>query len=166
MPHLEELVASYNVLDYFPYAPPNLNRLAITFQELKDTQVDFCFSTSSLQTIVFLRPPELTASDIDLIFSSYKGKSLDVMLIDVNSNHRTPTGTRTWNDDDAVRVWEIDVPTSFYGDEDDLILSDDYIWTHGVQGTLWSQSKRRMASWADIQRRLAGPVHIIADGVV
>jgi hypothetical protein len=166
MPCLEELVASYNVLDYFPYAPPNLKRLAITFQELKDTQVDFCFSTSSLQTLVFLRPPELAASDVDLIFSSYKGKSLDIMLIDVNSNHRTPTGTRTWNDDDAVRVWEIDVPTSFYGAEDDLILSDDYIWTHGVQGTLWSQSKRRMASWADIQRRLAGPVHLIADGVV
>jgi len=164
MPHLEELVASYNVLDYFPYAPPTLKRLAVTFQDLKDTQVDFCFSTSSLETLVFLRPPELLASDVELIFSYYKGKSLDVILVDVNSNHRTPTGTRNWKEDDAVRVWELDVPTSFYGDEDELILCDDFIWTHGVKGTLWSQSKRRMASWADIQRRLTGPVHLIMDG--
>ncbi|KAF2831609.1 hypothetical protein CC86DRAFT_141392 [Ophiobolus disseminans] len=165
MPHLEELVSSYNVLDYFPYAPPNLRRLAITFQELKDTQLDFCFSTSSLQTLIFLRPPELLASDVELLFSSYKGRSLDVVLVDVNSNHRTPTGTRTWKDDDAVRVWELDVPTSFYGDEDELILCDDYMWTHGVNGTLWTQSKRRMVSWADIQRRLAGPVHLIMDAM-
>jgi hypothetical protein len=161
---LEELVVSYDVLEYFPYAPPNLKRLAVTFQELRDAQIDFCFSTSSLQTLVFLRPPELMSSDIDLVFSSYQGKSLDVMLVDVNSNHRTPARTRGWNDDDIVRIWEVDVPTSFYGDEDELVLCDDYIWTHGVNGTLWSQDKRRLASWEDIQRRLAGPVHLIMDG--
>lgn len=164
MPNLEELVASFNVLDYFPYAPPNLKRLAITFQELKDTQLDFCFSTSSLQTLVFIRPTELLSSDIETVFTSYKGHSLDVILVDVNSNHRTPAGTRTWNSDDTVKIWELDVPTSFYGDEDELILCDDFIWTHGVSGALWSQSKRRMASWAEIQRRLAGPVHLIMDG--
>jgi hypothetical protein len=164
MPSLEELVVSYDVLEYFPYAPPNLKRLAVTFQELKDTQIDFCFSTSSLEALVFLRPPELLASDIDRIFSSYKGKNLDVMLVDVNSNHRTPARTRSWNNEDTVRIWEVDVPTSFYGDEDELVLCDDYIWRNGVQGTLWSQGKRRMASWADIQKRLAGPVHLIMDG--
>lgn len=163
MPHLEELITSYNAVNYFPYAPPNLKRLAITFQELKDTEVDFCFSTSSLETLVFLRPPELAASDVDLVFSSYKGSSLDVILVDVNSNHRTPTGTRAWKESDAVRMWEIDVPTSFYGDEDELVLCDTHVWTHGVNGTLWSQGKRRMASWAEIQRRLAGPVHLLAD---
>jgi hypothetical protein len=163
MPNLQELIASYNVLDYFPYAPPSLKRLAITFQELRDSQVDFCFSTSSLEILVFLRPPELSSADIDVIFSSYKGKSLDIILVDVNSNHRTPRDSRTWNDDDAVRIWELDVPVSFYGDDDELVLSDNYIWTHGVSGTLWQQNKRRMASWADIERRLAGPVHPIID---
>jgi hypothetical protein len=165
MPLLEELIASYNVLDYFPYAPPNLKRLAITCQEIKDIQVDFCFSTSSLETLVFLRPPELRSADIDLIFSSYKGKSLDVILVDVNSNHRTPNGAETTSNNEVVRIWEMDVPVSFYGDEDEIILCDNYIWTHGVSGALWQQSKRRMASWADIQRRLTGPVHVIMDGI-
>ncbi|KAH7076974.1 hypothetical protein BKA63DRAFT_294064 [Paraphoma chrysanthemicola] len=163
MPKLEELVTSYDALDCFPAPPPSLKRLAITFQELKETQLEFCFSISSLQTLVFLRPVELLSTDIDLIFSSYKGKALDVMLVDVNSNHRTPTRTRTWKDDDFVKMWEVDVPTSFYGDDDELILCDNFIWTQGVRGTLWTVEKRRMASWADIQRRLAGPVHLIMD---
>lgn len=165
MPGLEELIASYNVVEYFPYAPPNLKRLAITFQEIKDPQLQFCFSTSSLQTLVMLRPPELLSRDLDLIFSSYTGKSLDVVFVDVNSNHRTPTGTRSWEEDDTVRIWEMDVPTSFYGDDDDLILADEHIWTHGVDGTLWSHGKRRMTSWAEIQQKLAGPIHLLMEGL-
>jgi hypothetical protein len=104
MPQLEELIASYDVLDYFSSPPPNLRRLAVTFQDLKDTQIDFCFATSSLETLFFLRSPELVTADIDLIFSAYKGKSLDVVLVDVNSNHQTPEGTRSWSDDDIVRI--------------------------------------------------------------
>jgi hypothetical protein len=165
MPLLEELIASYNVPKYFPYAPLNLKRLAITCREIRDTQVDFCFSISSLETLILLRPRGLRSADIDRIFSSYKGKSLDVILVDVNSNHRTPNGARNTSNNDAVRMWEMDVPVSFYGDANELVLCDDYIWTHGVGGTLWQQSKRRMASWADIQKRLAGPVHTIIDSV-
>lgn len=164
MPHLEELVVSFDVVDYFPFPPLNLKRLAITVQEMRGAELDFCFSISSLQTLVFLRPPELESTDIDLLFEAYKGKSLDIVLVDVNSNHRTPRGTRSWKDDDTVRIWEADVATSFYGDDDDLILCDNWIWMHGLQGNLWTQEKRRMASWAEIERRLAGPVHLIMDG--
>lgn len=163
MPNLEELVASYDVPDYFRSPPPNIKKLAITIQDLHDIAMDFCFSVSSLQTLVVLRPVELSAVDINSFFFAYKGKSLDIILVDVNSNHRTPKDTRDWNDSDTVRLWEADVPTSFYGDDDDLILCDNWIWTHAVQGTLWSQENRRMASWSEIQRGLTGPVHHILD---
>ncbi|KAH7345902.1 hypothetical protein BKA66DRAFT_576839 [Pyrenochaeta sp. MPI-SDFR-AT-0127] len=166
MRNLEELVVSYDVADYFPFPPPNLKKLAITVQEMKDTPLDFCFSISSLQMLVFLRPPELTATDINSFFDAFQGKSLDIVLVDVNSNHRTPVGTRSWTENDTVRMWEADVATSFYGDDDDLILCDNWIWTHGVDGTLWTQDKRRMASWEEIERRLAGPVHLIVDGTI
>ncbi|KAH6638126.1 hypothetical protein C7974DRAFT_390926 [Boeremia exigua] len=163
MSNLEELVASYDVLDYFRYPPPNLKRLAITIQDLHDLAMRFCFSVSTLHTLVLLRPVELSATDINSLFTTYKGRSLDVVLVDVNSNHRTPKDTRDWADDDAVRIWEVDVPTSFYGDDDDLILCDNWIWTHAVKDTLWAFEKRRMASWSEVQRRLAGPVHHIVD---
>ncbi|KAF1842750.1 uncharacterized protein K460DRAFT_378060 [Cucurbitaria berberidis CBS 394.84] len=164
MPNLEELVVSFDVVDYFPYPPLNLKRLAITVQEMMDAHLDFCFSMSSLQTLIFLRPPELASTDIDLLFKAYKGNVLDVVLVDVNSNHRTPHGTRSWEANDTVRIWEADVATSFYGDDDDLILCENWMWKHGLEGTLWTQDKRRMASWAETERRLAGPVHLITDG--
>lgn len=163
MPNLEELIASYDVPDYFRSPPPNIKRLAITIQDLHDIAMHFCFAVSSLQTLILLRPVDLSAADIDRIFSAYKGNSLDVVLVDVNSNHRTPKDTRDWTGDSTVRIWEADVPTSFYGDDDDLVLSDNWIWTHAVQGTLWNQKHRKMASWSDIQRRLVGPVHYVLD---
>ncbi|KAL1795199.1 hypothetical protein ACET3X_007015 [Alternaria dauci] len=163
MPHLEELIISYDVLNYFRHPPPNLKRLAITAQELTDLEVAFCLKIPSLQMLAMMRPVNLEAKAIDIIFTSYNGKSLDAILVDVNSNHRTPEGTRSWKEIDTVRIWEVDVPVSFYGDEDDTTLCDNWIWTHGVKGTLWSQEKRRMASWQEIQRRLAGPVHTIME---
>ncbi|CAA9964588.1 hypothetical protein PTMSG1_07947 [Pyrenophora teres f. maculata] len=160
---LEELIISYDVLDYFRYPPPNLKRLAVTTQSVRNLEVDFCLSISSLRMFVFMRPPRLKAEHIDTVFKAYKGTSLDVVLVDVNSNHKTPTGTRNWNDEDTVRIWEADVPVSFYGDDDDVVLCDNWIWTHGVKGTLWTQEKRRMTSWEEIERRLAGPVHTIVN---
>jgi hypothetical protein len=163
MVQLEELIISYDAINYFRHPPPKLKRLAITTQELTDLEVAFCLKIPSLQTLVMMRPVDLAAEDIDIIFRSYNGKRLDTILVDVNSNHRTPNGTRNWKDEDAVRIWEADVPVSFYGDEDELVLCDDWIWTHGVKGSLWSQEKRRMLSWEEVERRLAGPVHTIVD---
>lgn len=161
MPNLEELVVNYDVLDYFHIPPPNVKRLATTTQDLHDQVMTFCFCLSTLQTLILIRPPDITAADIDMLFTAYKGQSLDVILAHVNSNHRTPEGTRDWTDNDTVRIWEVDVPTSFYGDDDDLALCENWIWTHAVDGTLWTQEKRRMTSWSEIQRRLMGPVHVI-----
>lgn len=124
----------------------------------------FCFSISTLQDLVIHRPIEFSAVDINNLFAAYKGPALDVVLVAVNSHHRTPSDTRDWSDDDTVRIWEADVPNSFYGDDDDLTLSDNWIWAYGIRGTLWTQNNRRMASWSDIQRRLSGPVHHLLDG--
>ena len=165
MPVLEELIISYDVLDYFRFPPPGLKRLAITAQGLTELQEDFYRLLPYLQQFVFLRPPAMTATHINRWMDLYTGKSLDIILVDVSANHATPPGTRVCDDEDNVKIWEVDVPTSFYGDDDDLILCDNYIWTHAVNGTLWTEDKRRMASWADIEKRLAGPVHSVVDNV-
>lgn len=160
MPKLEELVASYDALDHFHVAPPNLKRLAITVDNMHKAAMRFIFAASALEMLIVLRPKEFSAADIDKLFAAYKGQSLDIVFVDVNANHGTPPDTRDWTDEDSVRIWEADVPTSFYGDEDELILCDDSIWRGAVEGTLWSlEGKRRMASWNEVQRRLAGPVH-------
>jgi len=35
------------------------------------------------------------------------------------------------------------------------VLCDGWMWFHGVQGTLWTQEKRRMTEWRVIEGRLA-----------
>jgi hypothetical protein len=100
-----------------------------------------------------------------MLFAVHTSRNLDIVLVDVNSNHGTPTRARDWGEDDAVRIWEVDVPVSFYGDDSELVVCDDWIWTHAVRGSLWGCEKRRMVAWRDIERRLAGPVHMIVDGV-
>jgi hypothetical protein len=154
MPVLEELIVSYGVTTYFRYPPPNLKRLAITTQELDDTEEEFCFAITSLEMLVFLCPIELSAIDIDTMFKAYKGKSLDIVLVDVDSNFCTLQGTRSWTTEDTVRIWEAEVPINFYSDDDPHTLCDSWIWTHGVKGTLWSQEKRRMASWEEVEREV------------
>ncbi|KAJ4359341.1 hypothetical protein N0V95_002265 [Ascochyta clinopodiicola] len=163
MPNLEELVASHNVVGYFPLPPPNLKRLAITTQDLHDTALSFCSIISTLRTLILLRPTFLTAADITHLFTAPRSPNLSVILVAVNSDHRTPKDTRTWTDDDKVTIWEADVPTSFYGDDDDLVLCEGWMWRHAVEGSLWTVECRRMASWAEVERRLAGPVHWVVD---
>lgn len=157
MPNLEELVCSYHTSDYFRYPPPNLKRLAMTANEMEPSHLDFFFMTSSLEMLFIIRPKRLKAEHIDEFFNRYTGSHIDVVLVDVNNNHRTPRSTRDWSPDDRVTIWEADAPTSFYGDEEDLIVSDEWIWTHGVRGDLWDQQKRRMRSWREVQRSLVEP---------
>lgn len=156
MPNLEELVCSYETLDYFRYPPPNLKRMAMTANDIQSHHLEFYFMQSSLEALFFIRPKELSAVQIDELFSKYKGRHLDIVFVDVNSHHLTPRNTRDWTPEDTVMIWEADVPTSFYGDDDDLVLSDNWIWTHGVKGDLWEQEKRRMRSWSEVERSLTG----------
>lgn len=155
MPVLEELICSYDIPDYFPRPPPNLKKLAMTFQDLTEMHLDFCFSVSSLETLFFLRPPELTAAEIDELFARYRGRHLDIVLVGTFADHSTPLNTRNWNDGDPVTIWQADVPTSFYGDEDYVVLCDGWVWSHGVNGTLWTQEKRRMPDWKAIEAMLS-----------
>ncbi|KAK7180792.1 hypothetical protein PSPO01_13234 [Paraphaeosphaeria sporulosa] len=157
MLNLEELVCSYDTSDYFRYPPPNLKRLAMTANDMEPSHLDFYFMVSSLETLFILRPKNLRAKHIDEFFDRYNGKHIDIVLVDVNNNHRTPPSTRDWSSDDRVTIWEADVPRSFYGDDEDLILCDEWTWTHGVKGDLWDQDKRRMRSWSEIERSLAEP---------
>ncbi|KAF2705088.1 hypothetical protein K504DRAFT_388926 [Pleomassaria siparia CBS 279.74] len=155
MSNLEELICSFDVVDYFPHPPPNLRRLAITSQGLRsDTLKHFCLGIESLESLFLLNYPDMEAADVDGLFENYQGRHLDVVLVDVNANHRTPKGTRTWTDEDKVSIWEVDAPKSYYGDEDDLTLCDGWFWMHSVWGTLFGIEKRRMECWSKVKERL------------
>lgn len=163
MLRLEELVISWDAIGYFQRPPPNLKRLAVGGDSFDQLETIFYLSAPSLETLILFRPVELSANMIETFFDSYHGKSLDIILFENNFNHRTPEGTRDWTPDDAVRIWEADVPLSFYGDDEPLVLCNQWMWDQAMAGTLWNQTQRRMMSWTEVQKRLAGPVHSIVE---
>lgn len=146
MPQLKELITRYHIGIFFPDLPPNIKRLAVSDTSSLFDHRSFSFSNPSLETMVMFRPRNLDDWFIERLNTFYEGQSLDVVLVDVNSNHGPPKGEWAWEDDDRVRIWEVDVPTSFYGDSSDFSLCQDFIWQHGIAGTLWDQDMRRMSS--------------------
>ncbi|KAF2653693.1 hypothetical protein K491DRAFT_694525 [Lophiostoma macrostomum CBS 122681] len=159
MTSLEELVCSFDTLDYFSQTPPpNLKRWAVTMQGETPNMLSFASNIASLETLMFLRSPKMTSESVDDIFDAFSDfgaerlAPLDLVLVDVSANHGTPRGTRDWTDEDAVRIWEVNVPKSYYGDEDDLILCDGWIWENAVRGTLWESEKVRMKSSSEVRR--------------
>lgn len=155
MHSLEELVCGWDVTYFYPQPPPNLKRLALLLHVTEDVLLDFCFATSSLEMLVFSRPDHLNAAEIDELFERYTGCHLDLVWAATNGNHVTPRNTRDWKEEDKVTMWEVDVPTSFYGDEEETALVGGWMWHHGAKGTLWDQDKRRMLCWSDVEKMLA-----------
>ena len=144
MPLLEEAVINFDSRYTVSSLSPQLKRLCTTVYDEFDCMPGACFSIPSLETLVLLRPKGLAAVEIDAWFYTYQGESLDVILVDVNSNHLIPWLTRNFKEDDKVRIWEVDVPTSFYGDDDDIELCTTWIFEHARDGSLWETEKRRM----------------------
>ncbi len=151
---LEELVVNFDITYLFSTPPKHLKRLCSTDHGVSDAASSSSFAISSLRTLIFLRPLDLKATDIESWFSTYAGQGLDIILVEVNTNHQTPTQTRSWKEDDEVRVWEIDVPTSFYGDDEDYVLCERWIWDHARDGSMWEAEKRRMRDWEEVKKRL------------
>jgi hypothetical protein len=157
MVNLEELVCSYDTTDYFLYPPPNLKRLASTQEGADDALLRFATLAPSLEALMVLRDGEMDAMDIEDMFKRISPKRtppLDIVFVGVSTDHVTPEGTRKWSPDDSITFWEIDVPKSYYGDEDDLILCDSWLWEHAMRGTLFIQQKRRMRSCSPVRENL------------
>lgn len=150
MPNLEELICSELVLNCFPCPPPHLKKLATTCVSDEPCHLNFCFGISSLNILFLLRPQLFSAGHIDKMFRRHNGRHIDIVLVAVNIEHGTPPGTRDWQAEDAITIWEVDVPKSYYGDQEDTALCVEWMWTQGVQGTLWDQEKRKMLSWKEM----------------
>ena len=157
MRNLEELVCSYDTTEYFMHPPPNLKRLAITQDGLDDHLRQFVALSPNLRTVIVLRDLNLDAADLRRLLGllpSGRTPPLEIVFVGLSKDQRTPEGGPEWTAEDTVTIWEIDVPMSYYGDEDELILCDNWIWEHAVLGTLFREEKRRMRSWPDLQREI------------
>ncbi|KAF2806731.1 uncharacterized protein BDZ99DRAFT_347929, partial [Mytilinidion resinicola] len=92
---------------------------------------------------------------IEDVFNAYTGPALRVMLVAEAMDHGPPRGGRDFHEDDRVKFYEVDVPTSYYGDEnDEHPLCYEFIREGGVRGTVWGEKARKMEDFTTARRRL------------
>jgi hypothetical protein len=147
MTQLEELVVNSKLVHFYEQAPPKLRRLAITSGSLwpASPPAKFCLSSPLLEKLFIIAPRDLGSSHMDVLYSEYKGASLDVVFVVADFLIQRHVHTRDWPPDDAVRIWLWDVRT--YTNTDNRIdVCDKSIWARSLDGTMWNQEYLRLAS--------------------
>jgi hypothetical protein len=147
MTQLEELVVNSKLVHFYEQAPPKLRRLAITSGSLwpASPPAKFCLSSPLLEKLFIIAPRNLGSSHMDVLYSEYKGASLDVVFVVADFLIQRHVHTRDWPPDDAVRIWLWDVRT--YTNTDNRIdVCDKSIWARSLDGTMWNQEYLRLAS--------------------
>lgn len=90
-----------------------------------------------LETLVFTRADGLEEVDMKVEWRRSCGdekRRLEVLLVNVESQHRVPVGKANWKDGDKVKVREANVPTSYYGDEDPIVLCQEWVKRRMLRG--------------------------------
>jgi len=85
----------------------------------------------NIETVVLTRGDGLGVVDIKREWNKQFGKltetrSLNIVLVDIEAEHQI-LGKDSWKKDDTMQVKVLNVPTSYYGDEDPVALCQQ--WT-------------------------------------
>ncbi|KAG0646151.1 hypothetical protein D0Z07_8430 [Hyphodiscus hymeniophilus] len=114
---------------------PNLKTL-ILYNEDIDNE-DLWPSLGKLEhfeTLVLTRCDGLEETDIKLEWTKNCGqRPLEVLIVNIEGGHRNPLGRKSWKEDSVV-VKEMNVPTSYYGDEDEIELCQEWVKRRVLRG--------------------------------
>jgi hypothetical protein len=118
----------------------NLESLALYNQDLgKPGFWEDMGQLRKLETLVFTRADGVEEVDIKSEWRKVcrdQKRALEVVLVNVQNDHQAPLGKDMWKDDDKVRIWEINVPTSYYGDDNPIELCQDWVKRRSLEGEL------------------------------
>lgn len=99
----------------------------------------------NIETVVLTRSDGLEEVDIKREWrkqfdEATEARSLSIVLVNVEAEHKVLVGRDSWKEDDKMQVRELNVPTSYYGDEDPIVLCQQ--WTkrsvlHGEPVAYW-----------------------------
>lgn len=141
MSSLHELVVTSAMATHFEKPPPNLKRLALAGSFIDLRFIQYYVSPESLEMLVMER--EAASYIVHHTFPE-TGHGVDLVLAAENTRHGPLDKQFALLLSKQVRPWEVDIPRSFYGDDDNQgRLYAEWLWMHAKQGTLWTQDKRR-----------------------
>ncbi|KAH7370900.1 hypothetical protein BKA65DRAFT_489438 [Rhexocercosporidium sp. MPI-PUGE-AT-0058] len=96
------------------------------------------YSSKNLEIVILTRCDGLNEVNIKQEwknqFSGEAERQLDVLLANVDAEHTIPLGSETWKNDDRMQVRLLNVPISYYGDEDLIIICQQWVKRRILQG--------------------------------
>src|SRR3569623_101627 len=119
---------------------PYLRRLALYNV---DTSKDFWAKAAGmahLETILLTRADGLPELCAKTAYFSKTNRSLRLVLVNVSSDQPPAIPQSSWTTVDphnTMRIETYDVPTSFYGDEDEVELCQAWVKAGALRGVLW-----------------------------
>lgn len=120
---------------------PNLKVLAI-YNPLLDEHFWLHMSLFPLlHTLVATRADAADDMDVKVFWRRWtenSGRPLKVDLVNVESEHRSPAGSSDWRASDVMRVRRVNVPISYYGDENPITVCQDWVRNTALRGGLES----------------------------
>lgn len=119
---------------------PRLKTLALYNVDVStDRFWDGLRKLNNLETVVLTRSDGLNKVDIKREWrkkfdEEIQVKALDVVLVNVEAEHQVPMGSDEWKENDVIQVRDLDVPTSYYGDDDVITLCQQWVMRRILQG--------------------------------
>ena len=116
---------------------PNLKTLALYNEDVdKPNFWSELGKLKDLKTLVLTRADGLEYVDMKLEWRKHRGdekRGLEIVLVNVASLHKRPMGREAWKDDN-ITVREVNVPISYYGDEDEIELCQEWVKRRMLRG--------------------------------
>jgi hypothetical protein len=120
---------------------PKLRTLALFNPDVDDASVSqfwpYLGTLEHLQTLVLTRSDGLDSADIKQEWRDCCGdneRGLNVVIVNVESEHRVPMGKERWEEGDKLVVREVNVPISYYGDENNAELCQEWVKRRMLRG--------------------------------
>ncbi|KAH6717561.1 hypothetical protein BKA61DRAFT_597989 [Leptodontidium sp. MPI-SDFR-AT-0119] len=97
------------------------------------------YASKNLETVVLTRCDGLNEVDIKQEWKNRFGSGemewpLDVLLVNVDAEHTIPLGLERWKKEDKMQVRLLNVPISYYGDEDLAVICQQWVKRRILQG--------------------------------
>ena len=120
---------------------PKLRALALYNPDVGDASMTSFWphlgKLEHLETLVLTRSDGTDSTDIKEEWRKCCGdkeRVVNVVLVNVEYDHRALMGKDMWKEDDKMVVREVNVPTSFYGDEDFIELCQAWVKRRMLRG--------------------------------
>ncbi|KAL2066728.1 hypothetical protein VTL71DRAFT_2800 [Oculimacula yallundae] len=96
------------------------------------------YASTQVETVILTRADGLSEVDIKRewknLFNDSVERRLEVILVNVDAEHTIPLGQDSWKEEDMMHVRLLNVPISYYGDEDLIILCQQWVKRRILQG--------------------------------